>query len=258
MKWTCVAPRLASYIDLDHVNDLIEKVACWHYQSSIMNLTPVRKKIFMCEKDFWLHAFIALRSWDSLRVYLLRGHCLVSIFEFFLIESEKHLLHFYFYGFERLAERSLRHSRSSASWVGKRSQILPHNRKIFYWKKKNLLLALMLKKLFSSLTSPLTSHLFFFQSNFHRSSLVVGANAVAESSSLSPTLYGRLILLLRNCNYKGRWLFLLGSAEGFYETAEVWSGYITIGWNNFKESNESIYIQRHYDTVDVKVTLDTK
>jgi len=86
MKWTCVAPRLASYIDLDHVNDLIEKVACWHYQSSIMNLTPVRKKIFMCEKDFWLHAFIALRSWDSLRVYLLRGHCLVSIFEsFFLI-----------------------------------------------------------------------------------------------------------------------------------------------------------------------------
>ena len=34
-----------------------------------------------------------------------------------------------------LAERSLRHSRSSASWVGKRSQILPHNRKIFYKKK---------------------------------------------------------------------------------------------------------------------------
>lgn len=119
MKWTCVAPRLASYIDLDHVNDLIEKVACWHYQSSIMNLTPVRKKIFMCEKDFWLHAFIALRSWDSLRVYLLRGHCLVSIFESFL-----YIYLFYFIWFSFcfliifLAERSLRQCRSSASWVG--------------------------------------------------------------------------------------------------------------------------------------------
>jgi len=61
----------------------------------------------------------------------------------------------------------------------------------------------MLKKLFSSLTSPLTSHLFFFQSNFHRSSLVVGANAVAESSSLSPTLLGRVILLLRLATTRG-------------------------------------------------------
>ena len=26
---------------------------------------------------------VALRSWDSLRVYLLRGHCLVSIVSFF-------------------------------------------------------------------------------------------------------------------------------------------------------------------------------
>lgn len=32
---------------------------------------------------------VALRSWDSLRVYLLRGHCLVSIVSFFFLSIKK-------------------------------------------------------------------------------------------------------------------------------------------------------------------------
>ena len=53
---------------------------------------------------------VALRSWDSLRVYLLRGHCLVSIVSFFFFLIFIHnfaasSLFFYY-----LAERSLRHA----------------------------------------------------------------------------------------------------------------------------------------------------
>ena len=53
---------------------------------------------------------VALRSWDSLRVYLLRGHCLVSIVSFFFFN-----IYFYYHFIKDsllfgLAERSLRHA----------------------------------------------------------------------------------------------------------------------------------------------------
>ena len=54
---------------------------------------------------------VALRSWDSLRVYLLRGHCLVSIvsFFFYILYFLKFPVIYVFLSF-CLAERSLRHA----------------------------------------------------------------------------------------------------------------------------------------------------
>ena len=90
-----------------------------------------------------------------------------------------------------------------------------------FLEKKNLLLALMLKKLFSSLTSPLTSHLFFFQSVFHRSSLVVGWQCSCREFFFISNSLRSGDLTATVGNYKGRWLFLLGSAEGILERLEA-------------------------------------
>ena len=56
----------------------------------IIKISTVSEKNFEDKKknmrhleDTLPHESLSLRSWDSLRVYLLRGHCLVSIFEFF-------------------------------------------------------------------------------------------------------------------------------------------------------------------------------
>ena len=77
----------------------------------------------------------------------------------------------------------------------------------------------MLKKLFSSLTSPLTSHLFFSNRFFIVRHLWLVDNAVAESSSLSPTLLGRLILLLRLATTRGDGFSFWEALRGFYDKA---------------------------------------
>ena len=59
-------------------------------ESERRSLTPVRKKILPGKKIFGLHLSLVLRSWDSLSVRLLRGHCLaVRMLFFFLLEIKQ-------------------------------------------------------------------------------------------------------------------------------------------------------------------------